>query len=305
MIYISIQPDIHYFHWQVEAYLFNFLDKGIKDIHVVFLYQQSPSDKGLRLKEKYPQVNFFFYKDERKDKSYIPSIKPWGMFRHLQEYPLLNKENILFYHDSDIIFREKVNESLFTQDNKWYLSNTVSYIGYNYCISKGLDQFHAMTKVIGIDPERVRVNQANSGGAQYVVKNTGWEFWYKVYDDSNKLYRFLEIESIKWKSKEHPIQKWCAEMWATLWNIWLFNYETVVHQELNFCFATAPIEDWYKCKIMHNAGVTEIECDQMFFKGNYIEKDPIQYLSIMKYSDKFCSWMYVKNLKKLQKSFEN
>lgn len=303
MKYISVQPDINYFHWQVELYIFNFLRVGIRgeDINVIFLNDGVVSEKALSLQRKYEMVNFFFYKDTRLDKRYIPSIKPWGMYLHFKEHPELEKERF-FYHDSDIIFREKIDESLFTGTQQ-YMSDTISYIGYDYCVSKGKRQLEKMADVVGIAIEEIKKNQLSSGGAQYVLSSISSDFWLKVYNDSNALYWLMDRESQAQTivNGGYPIQKWCAEMWATLWNLWYFNFSTEVHKELDFCFATAPIEDWYKHKILHNAGVTEKERSYMFFKGDSINRVP--YHDNFDYIDlKYCSSQYVANIEELAKT---
>jgi len=298
MIYVSVQPDITYFHWQVELYLFNFLQVGIKpeDIHVVFLFNGSmPSEKGLEIQRNNPLVNFFFTQDDRPDKSYIPSIKPWGMRKLIESNLNLIRKQI-FYHDSDIIFREKVNESLFTDKTVQYMSDTISYIGYDYVVSKGEEQLQKMVEVVGISAEAVKSNKLSSGGAQYILSNTTPTYWQKVYEDSNKLYWLMDRESKSSFTGAYPIQKWCAEMWATLWNLWYFGAQTEVHKELGFCFATAPILDWDKNKILHNAGVTESERHKMFFKGAYIDKPPYdEDLSFVQ--PQYCSYKYAENIK--------
>lgn len=304
MIYISVQPDINYFHWQVELYLFNFIKVGIdpKNIHVVFLTQSSnPSEEVLYLQNKYREVQFFFYENNRADKSYIPSIKPWGMFKHYLMNSYLKNERV-FYHDSDIIFRKKIDENVFVED-KCYLSNTISYVGYDYCVSKGVEQLNRMAEIVGIDVDVIQKNQFNSGGAQYILQIQTPEFWYKVYDDSNLLYRFLDQESKKAPNDESLIQKWCAEMWATLWNLWLSGYETEIHSELDFCFATAPIKDWFSSKILHNAGVIK-DSKGMFFKGGAINRIP--YWDDFSYiDDSYCSSMYVENIKAFGETLKN
>lgn len=303
MIYVSVQPDIAYFHWQVELYLFNFLQVGIKpeDIHVVFLYNGStPSEKGLEIQRNNPLINFFFTKDDRPDKSYIPSIKPWGMRKLLESNLNLIRKQI-FYHDSDIIFREKINESLFAGKTIQYMSDTISYIGYDYVKSKGEEQLKKMAEAVGISVETIKENQLNSGGAQYILSNTTPTYWQKVYEDSNKLYWLMDRESTKQKDLKEvdfPIQKWCAEMWATLWNLWYFGAQIEVHKELDFCFATAPISDWENTKILHNAGVTESDKHKMFFKGDYINKSPYnEDLSFVQ--PQYCSYKYAENIKHL------
>lgn len=297
MIYVSVQPDITYFHWQVELYLFNFLQVGIKpeDIYVVFLYNGSmPSERGLELQKKNPSVNFFFTKDDRSDKSYVPSIKPWGMRKFIEsDFNLIRKQ--IFYHDSDVIFREKINESLFDNKTIAYMSDTVSYIGYNYVKSKGERQLKKMADIVGISVDVIKNRQLSSGGAQYILTNTTPTYWQKVYEDSNKLYRLMDRESKSSFTGAYPIQKWCAEMWATLWNLWYFGGRTEVHKELDFCFATAPISDWNKVKILHNAGITESDKHKMFFKGAYIDKFPYnEDLSFVQ--PEYCSYKYAENI---------
>lgn len=284
MIYLSVQPDQPYFHWQVEVYINNFKQIGINPnkIEVIFLYSGRPTDAARALQQKYNTCRFFFYEDNRADKSYIPSIKPWGFYRHLVEFPTLNKEAI-FYHDSDIIFTTKIDEARFEKDDTWYLSDTVSYIGYKYIISKGADQFQDMLDALRIERNIVKSNQRNSGGAQYIVKNTTPAFWLKVYEDCPTLYNVMNSWEEKYKEKMpfgyvgvsyHPIQKWCAEMWSTLWNAWIFGHETIVDKELDFVFATDSKVKTDTVKIVHNAGVTVRDSERLFFKGGFINRDP-------------------------------
>jgi hypothetical protein len=89
-------------------------------------------------------------------------------------------------------------------------------------------------------------------------------------------------------------------MWATLWNIWYFDYKTEVHKELNFSFATSPISEWYDRKIMHNAGVTDSGKSTLFYKGDFINTEP--YSFNFDYVDKTkCSFKYVENILKIKK----
>lgn len=289
MIYISVQPDIPYFHWQVEVMLTNFQQVEIEKCHVIFLYDHTISTEVQMLKRRFPQYDFYFYLDEREMRArmYIPTIKPYGMYKHLKNISI---EEAIFYHDCDIIFKEKIDEKKFEADDVWYLSDTISYIGYNYVISKGEDQALKMCNVIGISLSEVEQNQMSSGGAQYIVKNTIADFWWKVYADSYLLYEMLNESEKSWTKEEYPIQKWCAEMWATLWNIWLFKFETKVDKELDFVFATAPISEMENCKIMHNAGVTNTHTS-LFFKGGYINQSPFN-ADLSHVDSQFCSHFY-------------
>ena len=301
MIYVCIQPDISYFHWQIEVMLSSFQQVGVdlQKCHIVLLYEDKQSDWSYKIKEKYSQINIWCYKDERDKKHYPPSIKPYGMSIFLKHNKEFENENI-FYHDSDIILIEKVNEKLFEDKSCWYLSDTISYIGFNYIESKGEKQAEEIFDFFGISKQVVRKNQENSGGAQYVINNTNHFFWEKVYKDSNDLYDFLN-EKEKGFVGRYPIQKWCAEMWSTLWNAWLCNIETRIVKELDFCFATDKISDLKDKKIVHNAGVVCEDKEKMFFKGDYISIFPNQ-INIPKNIDQsYCSFLYLKQLKKVIK----
>ena len=240
MIYICSQPDIPYFHWQVEVLLTNFQSIEIEKCHIIFIFDGAPSREGKMLEKKFPQYNFFFYKDERELRAryYIPTIKPYGMLEHFRNNKI---KEAIFYHDSDIVLTEKLDEKRLEKGSKWYLSDTISYIGHDYVKSKGEDQLDQMCYLIGIDRAVVEANQKSSGGAQYVCKNTTTEFWAKVYHDSYLLYEMLCETEKDWKGEGYSIQKWCAEMWATLWNVWLFDYKTVVDKELDFEIGRAHV----------------------------------------------------------------
>ena len=131
MILISAQPDTIYFHWQVELYMYQFGTRSITNCHAVFGYDNTPSSKGLALAEKYPG-RIHFYKDTRtsEQKTYIPSIRPHILKKFFQDFPELGKE--VFYHDSDIFVVTVPDFPLLLSDEFGYVSDTVSYIGYNY-----------------------------------------------------------------------------------------------------------------------------------------------------------------------------
>lgn len=304
MYYICVQPDLPYFHWQVRVMLTNFKSIGIDltRCHTVWLRKSEESEQLLDLKRDFPEVVFNSYLDERKDKSYIPSVKPYGMYKHYQANRWLENESI-FYHDCDIIFREKIDENRFLHDNNWYLSDTISYIGWNYIKSKGSEQANNIANFFGIKIQTLIDNQNNSGGAQYIIKNASLEYWFKTYEDSIRLYKyFCEIES-KWKEEnkgksDYPLQKWCAEMWATLWNAWIFRHNTIVDKELDFVFATSPSQEYHKCKILHNAGVTEKEQNHMFFKGAFININPFD-KDLSYVENKHCSYYYKQAIEKV------
>ena len=73
----------------------------------------------------------------------------------------------------------------------------------------------------------------------------------------------------------HPLQIWCADMWAVLWNGWKMGKQTICHPDLEFAWATSSEDDWHKFNIFHNAGVTESTSKGgLFYKAEYMQKVP-------------------------------
>ena len=295
MIYLSVSPDIPRFHWEIETYINNFISVDINPnkIEVVMLYNgKEPSNEGIALQQKYPTVRMFFYKDDRDDKSYIPSKKPYGVYKHMLSFPNLNKEAI-FYHDSDIVFTKKINEHLLEHSDVWYTSNTDGYIAYDYVVGRGKEQYYEMCEIIGVDP--LLVKHLDGGGAQYVIKNTNASYWLKVYEDSNKLWHFFEQQ--KQKGKDGDLQLWTAEMWATLWVGYQFGYRIKNHKELDFAMSTCHISNVDKIKIVHNNGITESMKNDYFFKGEFVNKRPTE-SNLKEYKTDRCNSFYVNEIKK-------
>jgi len=276
--YICAQPANDYYLWQVEVVINNFIKNGVaaENIDILLAITDNKiTDNWKALKKHYSNVRFFFYKDLRTDTSYIPSIYFNLMKQHLQNRPELKNE-VLFLHDSDIVFTKPVNFDSMIDGDVWYLSNTNSYINYDYIQQKGNDVYEGMCKIVGIDKLIPKLMNTNSGGAQYIVKNTTYEFWEKVELDSVKLYSYfneIESEFLKNNSNQYPIQKWTAGMWSLLWNAWLFGNQTIVDNKLDFTWTTNLIEECEKYSILHNAGVTT-DNSRLFFKGNYTSKLP-------------------------------
>ena len=283
--YICAQPRLVYYAWQVEVMINNFIKNGINPNNIDILVAWNPNDDTSKpetvemwnkLTAHYNSVRFFFYEDTRKNPiQYISSIRPNILKQHFKAYPELKSEAI-FYHDCDIVFTRPPNFTEFLNDNIWYLSDTNSYINSSYIISKGEDVYNKMCEIVGIDPIVPKLMNSNSGGAQYLLKNVGWEYWTKVEQDSENL--FYQINQLNHKKKQedpsyHELQIWCADMWAVLWNGWLWGNETKVIKEMDFSWATDSEERFNETNIFHNAGVT-CSCGGKFYKANYTDSLP-------------------------------
>jgi hypothetical protein len=291
IVFVTAQPDVPYFHWQIKLYVHNFIDKGINpsQIHVILGMvhgKTEPTSGGLELLDL--GVNIHFYKDDRIKKTYIPSIKPYLISQWLKNSPEYG--DCFFLHDADIIFRELPDFKTLLNDDICYLSDTIGYIGYNYIIdccrryerqhpTSEKDQLlNEMTSIIGIDTELIKTNQDNSGGGQYIIKNTDYKIWQKIYEDCTPLYKQMLNYQRRFPINPGQIQFWTAEMWSLLWNLWLFGYQTKITPLLDFSWATDNLEKYNTKPILHMAGVTENQKEKKFFKGEYINLDPIEAL---------------------------
>ena len=289
MIYLSCQPAINRYTWEVEVYIENFLHMGVspQQIHAVQGLDREWKEIPLewkKLQNKYPSVNFWFYYDTRPlDNNYPPSLQAHLLEKHWIMNPHLNNEAV-FFHDADFIFTKPMDFIPFLQDEHWYLSNTISYIGAEYIRSKGEEVLDKMCEIAEIDKRYVVYNQGGSGGAQKLIKKVDSKYWRDVYNLSMRFWR--EVPQVSEKIKQeyqkqgkpyHELQHWTMSMWAELWTGWKRGVSTRVVKEFNFMFATNPIEDWDKYPFFHNAGVTANLRDKLFYKGDYDKRLPYKY----------------------------
>lgn len=291
--FISAQPDVPYFHWQCEIYINNFLRMGIEKERIYVLFSYHITENGLsegakKLMDLTPNVIGF--PDHRDKKHYIPSIKPYLIYKFLEKFPEKGKR--FFLHDSDIIFNHLPNFDVLNEDTTQYLSDTKGYLNFDYImdcdkrycethpvLDKGM-LLREMVDVVGVDPSIVKKNNQDSGGAQYLLKNQTWFVWYKIYKDSSLLYDKMKRFHSKYPITNGEIQFWTAEMWSILWNLWWWNYETKITQDLNFCWATDSLNSCDLNPILHMAGITDDMKKEHFFKGEFIDKNPIDNLRI-------------------------
>jgi hypothetical protein len=155
-----------------------------------------------------------------------------------------------------------------------------------------------MCDIVGIDPKIPVENELDSGGAQYILKNVDATFWDKAEMDSYALYDFF-IEDLNRhpQTLEYlPIQKWTAEMWATLWNGWYFGHKTKVIKEMNFGWPHHPLSSWTENSIFHNSGVNGTEKKRQFFKAEFTHKLP--YDIIDEYDIRLASYKYFETVKR-------
>lgn len=287
-VLICAQPCNLYYAWQIEVMLTNFrelkLNKYFK-IQCVFSYHSGASNfkEHMALMQKVQrkfcdEASFYFYHDNRTENKYISSIRPNILKQHFKRFPLLS-EHVIFYHDCDIIF-SKLPDFIFkctADDDKWYVSDTKSYISSEYIKSKGNDIFQSMCEIVGIHPALVSSRDEQAGGAQYIMKGVDWMFWEKVEKDCSRLFNEIPPIGVARKIQKpsyHELQIWCADMWAVLWNAWMRGYTTEIIPEMTFTWATDNISKFDERYIFHNAGVTEKDKERLFYKNQYFNTLP-------------------------------
>lgn len=286
---MCVQPCIPYYAWQLEVMLQNFTDLGIHekyDIHILCAFNESePNWRNdiapiLKVEDKFSVegVRFFYYQDKREyPVSYISSIRPNVLKQHYTDHSDCIADAV-FYHDCDIVFT-KFPDFLekYVEGKDWYISDTISYIGHDYVLSKGEDVLDAMVDIVGISKEVVKSRQHQSGGCQYIMKGVDEIFFHKMEKDAEKLFKNITELNRQKKEKDpthHELQIWCADMWAILWGAWLRGYKTHIVPEMDFCWATDTSEKWNEKYIFHNAGVTNSIKDKYFYKADFRSQYP-------------------------------
>jgi hypothetical protein len=303
--FVSAQPAIPYYTWQVEVMLNNFMEMGINlnNVDIVCWKKDGIIPEGWSKLANNYAARFFFYDDTRVTKDYISSIRPNILKQHWLANPELRYETI-FYHDCDIIFTKPINEWItedMINDDKWYGSDTRWYIGHDYILSKGNDVLTLMCDIVGIGKDVIKKNEKNSIGAQYIMKNLTYYYWDRVEKESELLFKDVNVLNNKKKAKDpthHELQIWCADMWAVLWNGWKMGYETICNPNMDFSWATSAEEDYLKMNIFHNAGITGSDSGK-FYKAHYMDKLP--YNENLQITPNTASWYYWNEIQKTAK----
>ena len=300
MKFIIALPEHNYYLWQMLVQINNFKKFGY-DKDTIYVIGKRGLLKSSILKtilNGKTGCSFYVYNDDRKDLTYSSALRPNILKKLFRDKPKLESETI-FYLDPDVIFRKKIRFNDLVKNDIWYLSDTRSYIDSNYIKSKGEKLFREMCDIVGIDTKIVEGNDANAGGAQYLMKNVTSKFWEKVEKDSNALYLHMTKTLDKY-NPEAPIQAWTADMWAVLWNAWLMGHETKIIKRFDFSWASDVIDRWGKTSIHHNAGAVNGN-DHLFIKTKY-QRSPFN--QEINCSDKYCSSKYVEEIKETEKNFE-
>lgn len=284
---ILCQPATPRFQWELDVLLTNI--RQFTDLEVVLLFTEKDFTVPIHFRNKWG-CSVFCYDDKREDGRYIAAVRPWLLWQYFRDHPEAEQETYL-YIDSDIIFREWIDEKSFDLDpNKLYGGDCDSYIGLEYILkcTNGQAIAEKMAEICGITVDQMR--GVPGIGAHIVMTNPTAAFWERAYYDSNTIYHYLS-------KTPSNIQQWTAEMWAQLWGWVREGKEVIDHPDLDFASSTDPIADYDKFKILHNNGVTPGLSHKMFYKGAYANRSPFGQ-NFDWVSPDFCSIKYVEALQK-------
>jgi glycosyltransferase involved in cell wall biosynthesis len=304
---VSAQPDEQYFHWQLDIQLHN-LKKHNKDKqYVILLGVFKGNTLSSWAKERISEgINIVVY--EINLHKYVPALRFELLSQYYKQYNVngeLSAKSVL-YIDSDVIFREWLDETQFANDSTVYMSDCNSYLNYDYIASKGRikneeDLLDKLCLTVGIRKDVVKANNNNSGGCHYYFKpNTvNEQFWLQCLSAVHNFYNVAEDYRIKREEVEgdyHALQSWCADMWIVLWTLWKNNVNTELSNELNFTWATDKASMWNVNKIYHNAGI-DASNTTSFNKLHFKEKSPL--VRTHNVDTRFANWWYVKEINEI------
>lgn len=326
------QPIDKYFFWQIHLYVESCINAGFDEerIHIL-LYK--PTDRVYdaeyweRLTAIYPKLKLFVYEDRGVQQHlgvYIPILRPHILWQHFLAFPELEKETII-YTDCDILWTKTPDIEKFYDNDECYISDASSYMNYSYFESKihqvlpekkeeyiAEDVIQKIADIVGISVDKIKEENNNTGGVQYLLKGVNAEFWKKVEKDVLALRVYLlDMNKKFYKDESAGWQSWCADLWAVLWNLWYLDKKVNVVPEMSFSWATDTLDKIDKYSIFHNAGIASVLQDghPCFYKGKYHRgedptKDPyLDEILNNEESRKFCTWFYANELKKLSDKY--
>lgn len=273
--------DTPYILWQLYIQMLNFRDFGYEEDAIILVSTSKPTAEMLAF-QKWTQASVFFIEDTRKSKAYFSSFRPNLVKKYLADHPL----DMFFYHDQDIIFRRKVNlDNLSISGAHLVAAEAACYlnIGYLSTFTK-YDHLQDMCDIVGIGRELVEAFDivGGVGGAQYVIKGTDFQFWDKVENDCEAIYKKLTDDVKEDKGNGvHHIQVWTADMWALLYNLYQSGRAVLVSEELGWAWpwepGTSPKPIFHNAGIDdHNQALKETGVKAYFHKNKYADKFPFQ-----------------------------
>lgn len=330
--FIVCTPHDLYFCAEVEIQLFNLRQWGYTEGMIILVYEDDKEERELykeywiKLLNRYTEVSFYFYDNpnlKQLQKTYPQICRPYMLAEHWKLFPELQKE-VIFYLDSDVLITQPINWEPMMSDDICYLSRT-EYIGAKYFESKIKDvMFHKQQQynaadvlgkccqIVGLDKQLVIDNEDCTGGCQYLLKNIDSTFWEDLMKSCIELRLYtMNVNREYFLSEEKGLQSWAiGDMNGLLWNLWKRGIKTECPDELNFSWASTPIEKFDTCKIFHNAGITAKVQELGGKKQRVFNKSDIRFRTSSmtvfditnwgEISEEYCGHYYVEAIKAVQ-----
>ena len=297
MIFVSAQPDELMFAWQTEVQLKRYqqLEVDLTKVYVLVGFKDKiNTDNWKRIIDTYPTVHVLFYRDERESSGYVPSIRPF-LLKTFFKWNVDLQNEYMYYCDSDTVLTE-VPAFAAMEDDRWHVSKA-DYISWNYIEEKKSPRLmRDMLNSVGIPEEIVKSKQQEVGGVQYFINETTPEFWQKVEQDCERMWKTYHSNFNTYRQEfaantgrridEYDFQIWCVDMWCIYWNALLVGRDVYVNPELTFAWPKHSEESLQEDKIYHDTGINDRESNQWFHKGSFKNKTPFTTdLSKLGYTD--------------------
>ncbi|MBS0031616.1 hypothetical protein ACTJJ0_30790 [Chitinophaga sp. 22321] len=264
---ILAQEDSPFFRWQLKVFLSAVAKLGISKDDIIFLTQVhgKPTDEFKKF-EKYATC---FYYEDPKTRFYAPSCKPYLYGKFWEEC----KENIdryFFFAEQDMLLTGLPDIDL--QPNTWYWSDAGKFI-----------ESGKYEHVIGMKPRTTR-----PGGFHAIGKGVDADFWFKVEEDSIKLFEHMA------RFVDPAYDIWICEMRAWIWNIWDKGFETDIHSELDYEYGKGPRRN---VNLYHHLDA------RLFNKRDYTTTEPFDTIDQYKANPAFSVSRYIDAIKDCRETF--
>lgn len=277
---IQCVTDNDYIVWQLYVQMVNFREMGIEQDAIILVATEDPREEMKRF-AAWTKASVYYYRDDRAERNYFSGFRP-NLLKKFFQRP--DAPKVYLYHDQDIIFLKKPDLAELEKGEACYVAAAArSYLWADYVQAfKQYDHLSDMAKIVGIDvADILKYDQdKQTGGAQYVLKDLGYDFWNKVDHDVELIHRKITLDTLEdERNGVYHIQVWCADMWAVLYNLCYFKKDIQQHAMIDFAWPWEPVSSPHY--IMHNAGIdhsNEMHPEQQFNrryfnKSRYTHKD--------------------------------